>query len=329
MPETSLALFSRWWQLETWLRQLTYVELRARDGVAWKDQVRAAAGRLAQDAQFTHMLGADQDNPLAYLDFSQLRNMVEGNWRLFEPSLLHRPVWDGRQDELARVRHRIGHVRRPHEDDLGRIEQFLRDLERGTFIALSAYNRRHYPEADQFHDAVTTGWLQRKHSAARRLIDHADRQYETRLVLRVSRRPWLEKYPSRSFAGTAGVLWHATFFMAGRVLDARNLWHDSALHQVRPLLVHMLTDSPNDVTFTFAAVDDDKEIADAIGAAFDAVLMVSHPGTLSERMSKRWVERAQNANYRLLHGTGWNIVDETTVPITSFGAGGGVEAPPA
>lgn len=32
LPPESLALYARWWQLETWLRQLAYVELRARDG---------------------------------------------------------------------------------------------------------------------------------------------------------------------------------------------------------------------------------------------------------------------------------------------------------
>jgi hypothetical protein len=34
-----------------------------------------------------------------------------------------------------RIRHRIGHVRRPHDDDLNRVEQALRDLEHGAFVA--------------------------------------------------------------------------------------------------------------------------------------------------------------------------------------------------
>lgn len=33
MPPRALALYVRWWQLETWLRTLAYVELRSRDGL--------------------------------------------------------------------------------------------------------------------------------------------------------------------------------------------------------------------------------------------------------------------------------------------------------
>jgi hypothetical protein len=59
LPPESLALYARWWQLETWLRQLTYVELRARDGQKWVDAVRAASGRQSQDAQFSQMMSTD------------------------------------------------------------------------------------------------------------------------------------------------------------------------------------------------------------------------------------------------------------------------------
>jgi len=36
MPGQSLALYARWWQLETWLHDLAYVELRALRGIAWR-----------------------------------------------------------------------------------------------------------------------------------------------------------------------------------------------------------------------------------------------------------------------------------------------------
>lgn len=68
LPAESLALYARWWQLETWLRQLAYVELRARDGRQWDQAVLAASGRQSQDAQFRHMASTDTENPLAYLD---------------------------------------------------------------------------------------------------------------------------------------------------------------------------------------------------------------------------------------------------------------------
>lgn len=144
--------------------------------------MRAASGRQCQDAKFSHMASTDTENPLAYLDYSQLRKVIEDNWAQFALTLIHRPAWDGRQEELARIRHRIGHMRRPHRDDLSRIEQTLRDLERGAFIACASYNKRTPPSADKYHDVVTAGWLRQEHRAAT-LIDHAARQYDTQRLI--------------------------------------------------------------------------------------------------------------------------------------------------
>src|SRR5205807_1230086 len=44
VPLESLALYSRWWALETWLRELIYIELRAKFGSAWTDEISKAAG---------------------------------------------------------------------------------------------------------------------------------------------------------------------------------------------------------------------------------------------------------------------------------------------
>jgi hypothetical protein len=76
VDEEALVLYGRWWQLETWLREVAYLELRSKYGVKWTDQVKAASGRQNSDAEWTHMLGPDNDNPLAYLDFSQLRSLM-------------------------------------------------------------------------------------------------------------------------------------------------------------------------------------------------------------------------------------------------------------
>lgn len=112
---------------------------------------------------------------------------IAERWDQFGYALLERNAWEGRQTELKQIRNRIGHLRAPHADDLGRLEQTLRDLERGTFIALASYNRRHQPDVDR-DDPVTIGWIRGEHEDARRWLDHADRRYETRLSVTVSRR---------------------------------------------------------------------------------------------------------------------------------------------
>jgi hypothetical protein len=116
--------------------------------------------------------------------------------------------------------------------------------------------------------------------------------------------------------------------MQDRTVDARELWNDTAMRSVRPLLVHLEVDDPWRVGFTFAAVDDAQAVSDAVGAAFDAVLTVSRRGGLEDDHVEQWRARALGVDFRVKSNTGWNIVDETTVPITNFGAGGGLDAAP-
>lgn len=332
MPPHALALYARWWQLETWLRELAYVELRALLGTGWTDPIKVAANRQARDAAYTHMAGVDNDNPLAYLDYSQLIQVIAEHWDQFGYALFEQRAWEGRQVELTQIRHRIGHLRTPHRDDLGRLEQTLRDLERGTFIALASYNGRHGPNPDRYYDPVTAGWIGGTHPIAD-LLDHADRQYDTRFHLTASRRPWAS-WPD-DLDGAPGVLWHATFYMSSRTVEPATLWHDSYVAAFRPLIVHMLADHPSHVEVTFSAVDDSTRVADAIGGVLQAVLHTSRPRrvnqddlALAAQEDASWRARTKRVDYRVLTGTGWNIVDETTVPITNFGADGGVQSAP-
>lgn len=325
MPARSVGVYSRWWQLETWLRDLVYVELRAKYGAVWEGVVARAAGRQAQDAAFTHMENADSKNPLAYLDYSQILEVISAEWELFERTLMERRSWEGRQEDLKRIRHRIGHMRVPHDDDLSRLEQTLRDLERGAFIAFASYNRRFSTAGGA--DPITAAWLDGQHDDARRLLKHADRQYETRLLLQASRRPWVTTQPVVDPA--PGILWHADFMMRGRTIDVAALWRDSALDRMRRLVVHLVADDPWHIGFTFSGADSASDIADAIGEAFDAVLMNSHQYGGTGVYPEDWARQARRPDYRVVIATGWNIVDESTVPISNFGAGGGVtQVPP-
>jgi hypothetical protein len=196
-------------------------------------------------------------------------------------------------------------------------------LERGAFIALASYNRRFVPDGGEH--PVTVGWLEGHHPTARRLLDHADRQYETNLRLQVSRRPWRASERVGDPAG--GFLWHADFIMRGRTVDPASLWRDSYLTAVRPLLVHLVTDGPWHVGFTFSGADAGDQIADAIGHAFDAVLTVSRLGA-GDGQAHRRSAGGRHLDFRILEGSGWNIVHDSTVPISIFGAGGGVQQAP-
>ncbi|TPQ22624.1 hypothetical protein FGD71_008635 [Streptomyces sporangiiformans] len=331
MPARSLALYARWWQLEAWLRELIYVELRSLYGAAWLDRLRAASGRQTQDATYRHMSTADSENPLAYLDYSQLLPVIENHWGQFEYALLESGSWNGRQEELKRVRHRIGHIRKPHRDDLARIEQTLRDLERGAFIACAAYNKRIIPRPEKFKDAMTAGWISAEHPTARRLIRHADTQYGVSLEVGVSRRPWAS-WPG-DLENAQGLLWHADFYSRDRGVDVRYLWNE--IRGIHPLIVHMLVTNPHHVQFTYSAVDDAAGTADILGACFDALLYSLRHGSRAQGLADlddqgfaEWKSRTDSIDYRIMSSSGWSIVSEDTLPISMFGAGGSVEIHP-
>ncbi len=324
VPARSAAMYARWWELETWLRALAYVELRAQRGESWTDVLDPKAlQRQSKEQARAYMASPDWTDPLAYLDASLLLDLLDKNWPLFEPSLISSGSWQGRRGELLEIRNRIGHLRRPHRDDLARLEQTLRDLEHGAVRALRAYNRRCRPDPHQTSDPVVAGWIVGQHPVARRLLEHAERQYGTSLQLTYSVRPWVAELRDERVSGSSGVLWHASFYMGGRYLRLQDLWRDPYLNsKARRLLVHLLADDPHQAEFTFAAVDEPQDIADAIGHVFNPVLANS-----STRPLPGWddltveVPRLLRPNDpRVLVGSPWNIVNDDTEPVTIFNA---------
>lgn len=324
VPSRSVAAYARWWSLETWLRALAYVELRSQRGQHWTDVLdRRALQRQSKEQARVYMASPDWMDPLAYLDAGPLFELVDRNWPLFEPSLISESSWRGRREELLQIRNRIGHLRRPHRDDLGRLEQTLRDLEHGAVKALRAYNRRRRPDCDCTSDPVVAGWIVGEHPTARRLLAHAERQYGISLELTYSIRPWASKPIGQLISGSSGVLWHARFYVGSRYLRLREFWRDDRLDlRTRRLLVHVLADDPHQVELTFAAVDEPHEVGDAIGDAFDAVLANSSrrslPGWDDPTVEALRLPRPDDA--RVLVGSPWNIVDDDTEPVTIFGA---------
>jgi hypothetical protein len=122
MPPAASALYARWWQLETWLRSLVYVELRAAYGREWAKRLsKLSEKRRLSDEAFRYMATPDAQALLAYTDAADLFEIIEADWPLFEDALLQQAVWAGRTVELRNIRNRMGHCRRPHADDLSRL----------------------------------------------------------------------------------------------------------------------------------------------------------------------------------------------------------------
>jgi hypothetical protein len=248
----------------------------------------AAPSRAERDKVNAYMASADADELLAYADASVLFELIKSRWDLFEPVLLPQVRWDGLVDELSAIRNRSAHCRRPHGDDLSRLEQSLRNLEPGARKFYRSYAQvERLGEADE--DPVVDAWLGQSHPSAERLVDHCREQYDVGFRLGITARPWAQSIEAGAgIIGTPGILWRADWVLGQGELWPSDLWRELS-EEVRGLLVHLLIDGTA-VTATFAAVDDPGAVADAIGLVFDAIIVASRPFTHrdSEEPGKDW-----------------------------------------
>lgn len=320
VPIEAIALYGRWWQLETWLRDLVYLELKARWGRKWLGKLPShAEKRVDKDRHHAYMATPDAHDRLAYLDVAPLFRIIEQHWDIFEYAMIDREVWLGRVPERLKIRHQIGHCRRPHPDDLSRLEQTLRDLDRAAFHAVAAFNRQFSPQSD-LADPVVESWVRGDHEDARRLITHSEDQYDVRIDVRYSCRPWGRAHGDSAISGREGYIWHVSWYLGRGSLDLRGFWNDSRLDNYRELIIFACSNDPLSVEVSFAAVDDPAVIADAIGGIFEALLY--HQNRHLVTWPDDWdIWRLQNRDldFRLQIGTAWAIRDDTT-PTTMFGA---------
>jgi len=282
VPAAAVAFYARWWQLETWLRQLIYMELRAKYGTGWLDHLaQKAPSRAAKDEINKYMATPDASNVLAYLDFPDLLKLIRSDehWSLFEPSLFPRTRWDGTVEVLRDLRNRNAHCRRPHTDDLGRLEQTLRDMEIGARLALEAHNARARFTLEM-DDPIAAAWIRKEHPDASRLVDHCAEQYDAHLSLEWSRRPWAAISKDEPIAGRDGFFVHATFHLNRGRLNLARFWRDHFGYERSALshwLVFLIMDGFSSPSFTFSAVDGAEHVNDVIRIAFDAVITSQTP----------------------------------------------------
>ncbi len=319
MPAAASALYSRWWQLETWLRSLVYVELRSAKGAAWARELPAgSATRQQKDDEVRHMPTPDAQDQLAYLDAGPLLQMTLDHWPLFGSYFPGVKIWTGRIEELKAIRNRIGHCRRPHDDDLDRLEQTLRDLNGGAFRATSSFNDQSRPNKE-WSDILVRDWVHGTHSDAH-LIEHANRQYDTSFRLAVSKRPWAESLPpdDGELGSRAGYVWHACwYFRGGWAFDLARFWRDIAIH--KDLIMLVCADSSSSLQVSFSALEDQRQVSDVIGRCFDAAL-TNRGYHRSEDDPFDWARRFANVDPRVHAGTPWAGVDPAWEECNLFSA---------
>jgi hypothetical protein len=256
LPRGVLQTYARLWQLETWLRRMVYVELRALLGDAWSQDL-PKSGSFDADKRLTHVPTPEM-NALSYAQLSELTQLMGKHWSCFESYLPPQDLWDAKLKEVKQIRHRVAHFRRGHMDDHPRLLQFLRDIDLGFWTFCTSYNngRAILPQSK---DPVTKHFLSldplpwgeiAPNEWAR--VGFVDKSLAIGMTVEVERWPWAEW--ADEIDGRAGFLYD--FVLTAH--DERQFDYPKFLDRTRNLHQHMvhvcLSSFENSVRLTIPAV---------------------------------------------------------------------------
>jgi hypothetical protein len=285
LPDSVLQTYSRLWQLETWLRRMVYVELRALKGDAWTSEVRSRAADRSRDADKTlsHMVTAEED-PLSYVQMSELRRIITANRQLFDPFLPPEKIWDARMDEIAQIRHRVAHFRKGNDHDLDRVVQLLRDIDKGFWKFCTTYNDPHHvlPQTD---DPVTGHFLPldllpfvevEKDTWAR--VGSIPHDAWFGVSVAITMQPWAER--AKPIAGREGFFYDVSLILRGsqrRHFDIPQLLKNTqGLHKH---FVHICLDNnADDIRLTIPATLGETRIIEVLERMINMARSCAYPG---------------------------------------------------
>lgn len=241
IADYTLIVYARLYQLEIWLRELVYVELKANFGSDWWLEAELALKRSRfggikpeksrrADAKHPHMSTPEND-PLWFLSFDALLKIVFDRklWKLFETYLTTKGLLKAKFEEIKPIRNRVAHCRSLHTDDLDRIKRLLRDIDKGLLKFCVSYNTYFSLEHAYPNDPV------QHHFAAQRPPSSLD------LALNYSIRPTARSRAKRKALPRKGGLYDFHFYFhssTGRLMDfpsilsATRRWHKCAVHMV-------------------------------------------------------------------------------------------------
>jgi len=244
--------FVRCHQLETWFRELVYLEMGAHFGPEkWikaeealkRGLKRTGRKRIPADKKFLHMATLESD-PLWFISFDSLLAIVcdEQLWPLFETYLIAKRLLEPRLEEIMLIRNRIAHCRSLHADDLNRLQLLLRDLDGGFWRFCISYKDTHpFITTDDRSDPVFQQFADREE------VRYMETEPGMNVTVQYSVRPSADAEGAR--ASGKGKLYHFTFSAVDnqRTMDYPQILEHTKAHH--GLVAHILLDQFLFVTF--------------------------------------------------------------------------------
>jgi hypothetical protein len=245
LSERVLTTYVRLWQLETWLRNIVYVELRAKYGDQWieKMQDRNVDRARENDAQLTHM-PSPEITDISFSSFGTLRKVIAEEWDLFKVYLPPQNIWEARIQEVEQIRHRVAHFRRGHRDDLKRVVQLLRDLDDGAWKFYASFNSASSfsPPSNDSRDPVIYEFAYLiPYRPAANIKYQGDGKFMglrtvMELDIEVVCRPWKPPHEGVGVVGIPGYVYDLR--IVG--LDSRKVDYEAFLEQTRDVHPHVI-----------------------------------------------------------------------------------------
>lgn len=269
--EQSLVVYARLWQLENWLREMLYVELKSQKGRNWIN-FNKTTNTYEADKKLHHIPTSDH-SPVSYLTFSELTNLIKNNWELFSIYLPPLNQWEAKLEEIVHIRNRIAHYRKGHSDDLDRLLQLMRDIDNGLWVFCTSYNDKHYI-IPQDKDPITKKYLELDPFAPKQISENewaafgsAPQDMRYTVIIKSIKRKWAAY--SEIVDGTPGYLYDITIVLRNQ----RQYNYKKFLDQTRTLysnFVHICLDTfSSSIRVTLPAVLGNEKVIGIIDELID------------------------------------------------------------
>ena len=283
-PSATLRLHDLLWQMETWLREMVYIELRCRDAV-WESAIRRRVQgwpprSQSNDKAYWHMSTRHQ-SAISYLTTGEIFDIIfnESNWNLFEKYFPKKDLFSAKIEEIKQIRHRVAHFRAPHEKDVDRVRLLLQDIDSGVWNFCTSYGgignflpkEISDPATEYFASTHEKRVVVEMNGISREGGTHEGDEYwlyarnslnpSLGFYLRYSVRPWAELGPP-SLMGKPGVVYHANFRSLGMDAD-RALAHERILQETQSVhrnCLHIMLQDPRSLEVTVPSVINDREV---------------------------------------------------------------------
>lgn len=313
VPPSAIRLFRMSWQLEAWLGQIVYVELRAADG-NWESRLEKLfkdnLKRIDKDKKLHHMATVHQSR-LMYLTLHELWVLVSDSdsWALFEPYFPPQSNVTARIDEVKAIRNRVAHSREPHANDVARMELFLRDLELGfgTFC-------RRYADREMPFPLVSQDGVAKRLEVKWKAIGHCTELFAPSVGWLYAPEPFttapklggkLERLPHPADTGDdgSGLIYRLTVQgIRGWQLDVRA--YVESTQRFKENIIHWMIPDEDEVLITVPAVLGDEAVCELIGNLLQGALNSVVPGEVPNyrkwTKQKSWPEHVLLPNHPLM-----------------------------